>query len=199
MVVDPRCSRSRRSGPGGGLRCPPAPDRKAGSLDPTVPVPDLTLRGQSRPRSPVLDGDTERPARSLRSGAVGGSLPRGGMDPGLGDPRAPARDGHGGHAPRPRGVPAAEPDPVAGGPGSRSERMGGESRGAEGQAGRGPMTAPTRPVIRYYEGKWRLAPWIIRQFPPHRIYVEPYGGEPPSCSGSPARTARSTTTWTRRW
>jgi DNA adenine methylase len=25
-------------------------------------------------------------------------------------------------------------------------------------------------------GKWRLAPWIIRQFPPHRIYVEPFGG-----------------------
>lgn len=25
-------------------------------------------------------------------------------------------------------------------------------------------------------GKWRLAPWIISQFPPHRVYLEPYGG-----------------------
>lgn len=33
-----------------------------------------------------------------------------------------------------------------------------------------------RPVVRWHGGKWRLAPWIIAQFPPHRIYVEPYGG-----------------------
>ncbi len=36
--------------------------------------------------------------------------------------------------------------------------------------------APARPILRYYGGKWRLAPWIVAQFPPHRIYVEPYGG-----------------------
>jgi DNA adenine methylase len=30
--------------------------------------------------------------------------------------------------------------------------------------------------VRWHGGKWRLAPWIIAQFPPHRIYVEPYGG-----------------------
>lgn len=38
------------------------------------------------------------------------------------------------------------------------------------------MSAPTRPVLRYHGGKWRLAPWIIGFFPPHRVYVEPFGG-----------------------
>ena len=32
------------------------------------------------------------------------------------------------------------------------------------------------PILRYYGGKWRLAPWIISYFPPHRVYVEPYCG-----------------------
>lgn len=35
---------------------------------------------------------------------------------------------------------------------------------------------PKRPVLRYHGGKWRLAPWIIAQFPPHQTYVEPFGG-----------------------
>lgn len=38
------------------------------------------------------------------------------------------------------------------------------------------MSAPTRPVLRYHGGKWRLAPWVISHFGPHRTYVEPYGG-----------------------
>ena len=35
---------------------------------------------------------------------------------------------------------------------------------------------PRRPVLRYHGGKWKLAPWIISNFPPHRVYIEPYGG-----------------------
>lgn len=31
-------------------------------------------------------------------------------------------------------------------------------------------------MLRWHGGKWRLAPWIIRHMPPHRIYVEPFGG-----------------------
>ena len=34
----------------------------------------------------------------------------------------------------------------------------------------------TSPPLRYHGGKWRLAPWIIRHFPPHAHYVEPFGG-----------------------
>lgn len=37
------------------------------------------------------------------------------------------------------------------------------------------MTIP-RPVIKYHGSKWRITPWIIEQFPPHKIYVEPFGG-----------------------
>jgi DNA adenine methylase len=36
---------------------------------------------------------------------------------------------------------------------------------------------PTRSVLRYFGGKWQIAPWVIQHLPTqHRIYVEPFGG-----------------------
>jgi DNA adenine methylase len=32
------------------------------------------------------------------------------------------------------------------------------------------------PMLRYHGGKYRQAPWILSFFPPHRVYVEPFGG-----------------------
>lgn len=34
----------------------------------------------------------------------------------------------------------------------------------------------SRPPVRYYGGKWRIAPWIIQYFPPHITYCEPFAG-----------------------
>ena len=35
---------------------------------------------------------------------------------------------------------------------------------------------PRRPIVRYHGGKWKLAPWIISNFPEHRVYTEAFGG-----------------------
>ncbi len=37
------------------------------------------------------------------------------------------------------------------------------------------MSVVTRPALRYHGGKFRLAPWILRHMPAHRVYVEPFG------------------------
>ncbi len=39
-----------------------------------------------------------------------------------------------------------------------------------------PVVEVTRPPLRYYGSKWRLAPWIISYFPSHVCYCEPFGG-----------------------
>ena len=36
--------------------------------------------------------------------------------------------------------------------------------------------APARALLRYFGGKWAIAPWVLAHLPPHRIYVEPFGG-----------------------
>jgi DNA adenine methylase len=38
------------------------------------------------------------------------------------------------------------------------------------------MTEITNPALKYYGGKFRLSEWIIRHFPAHESYVEPFGG-----------------------
>lgn len=38
------------------------------------------------------------------------------------------------------------------------------------------MTTITRPALRYHGGKFRLAPWVMQFFPPHNVYLEPFGG-----------------------
>ncbi len=38
------------------------------------------------------------------------------------------------------------------------------------------MASPTRPALRWFGGKWLMAPRLIALFPPHRTYVEPFGG-----------------------
>jgi DNA adenine methylase len=33
-----------------------------------------------------------------------------------------------------------------------------------------------RSALRYFGGKWAIAPWIIEHMHAHRVYVEPFGG-----------------------
>lgn len=43
-------------------------------------------------------------------------------------------------------------------------------------AGMGDKLRPTRALLRWHGGKWILGAWIIKHFPPHRVYTEVYGG-----------------------
>lgn len=36
--------------------------------------------------------------------------------------------------------------------------------------------SPTRPLLRYFGGKWQLRHWITVHFPEHRFYAEPFAG-----------------------
>lgn len=38
------------------------------------------------------------------------------------------------------------------------------------------LVAPNRPLLRYFGGKWTLAPWVISHFPTHAKYIESFGG-----------------------
>jgi len=38
------------------------------------------------------------------------------------------------------------------------------------------MNEPTRPLLRYFGGKWQLRHWITSHFPAHRFYGEPFAG-----------------------
>jgi DNA adenine methylase len=38
------------------------------------------------------------------------------------------------------------------------------------------MSTITRPALRYHGGKFRLTPWVLQFFPPHKAYAEPFGG-----------------------
>lgn len=37
-------------------------------------------------------------------------------------------------------------------------------------------TRVKRAALRYFGGKWQIAPWVIQHLPAHRVYVEPFGG-----------------------
>ena len=37
-------------------------------------------------------------------------------------------------------------------------------------------TTPSRPMLRYHGGKWKLSTWILTYFPAHRVYTEGFAG-----------------------
>jgi DNA adenine methylase len=56
------------------------------------------------------------------------------------------------------------------------ERSGRRKRNTSALLTEGNELNLTSPPVRYYGGKWRIANWILEQFPPHTTYVEPFCG-----------------------
>ena len=55
-------------------------------------------------------------------------------------------------------------------------KVGTGSEGLTGALARISSPPPRRPAVRYHGGKWKLADWIVAQFPDHRVYTEAFGG-----------------------
>jgi DNA adenine methylase len=57
----------------------------------------------------------------------------------------------------------------------RREQRGKARQDESGQLSKGNTSTMSRAALRYYGGKWRLAPWIVAHLPDHTCYVEPFG------------------------
>lgn len=56
------------------------------------------------------------------------------------------------------------------------QRKGREERNAQALHADKTLIKIERPALRYYGGKWRIASWVIEQFPQHTCYVEAFAG-----------------------